>query len=65
MTAISAIYSKRVSSSKLQACCHFWCFNIRSNVFKEIPDVWCFGDKSDVDGLLFMFSTFSLFGGWK
>jgi len=30
-------------------CCHFWCFNIRSDVFREISDVWCFDDKSDGD----------------
>jgi len=27
----------------------FWCFNIRSDLLREISDVWCFGDKSDVD----------------
>ena len=27
-------------------CCHFWCFNIRSDVLREISDVWCFGNKS-------------------
>jgi len=29
-------------------CCHFWCFNIRSDDLREISHVWCFGNKSDV-----------------
>jgi len=40
-------------------CCPFWCFNIRYDVFREISDVRCFGEKSHVD-LLFLFTTFPL-----
>ena len=33
-----------------------------SDVFKEISDVWCFGDKSDVDWAdIFVFHVSSLF----
>jgi len=30
-------------------CWQFWCFHIRSDVFRQISDIWCFGYKSDVD----------------
>ena len=46
-------------------CCHFWCFNIRSDVLREISDFWCFGDKSDFDLGTAIFSTFPLLLDWK
>jgi len=35
-------------------CCHFWSFNIRSDVFREVLfhiawNLWCFGNKSYID----------------
>ena len=40
-------------------CCHFWCFNVKSDVLWEICEVWCFGDKCDLDwAKLFLFYTF-------
>jgi len=60
----SNIFYQSASHSWNQ-CWHFRCFNIKSDVFREISDVWYFGDKSDVDGLLFLFSTFPLRLGWK
>jgi len=39
-------------------CCHFWCFNIRSDVLREISDVWCIGNKSDVDWAVVCFPNF-------
>jgi len=47
-------------------CCHFWYFDIRSNILKKNSDVWCFGEKSDLDKCWqFKFSTFPLHLGWK
>ena len=43
------------------ASCHFWCFNIRSDVLREISDVWCFGNKSDVYWAIIFFSKFLYF----
>ena len=43
-------------------CCHFWFFNIRTDVFGEISNVWCFGGKPDIDcGFDFCFSRFLYF----
>jgi len=43
-------------------CCHFWFFNIRSHVLREISNVWCLGGKSDVDWAFdFVFHVFSSF----
>jgi len=52
----------RKSSVRVQ-CCHFWCFNIRSDVLREISDVWCFVDKSDVDCVVAFFTNFLYFLG--
>jgi len=43
------------------ASCHFWCFNIRSDVMREMSDVWCFGNKSDVYWAIIFFSKFLYF----
>ena len=45
----------------LRQRCHFWCFNIRSDVLREISDVWCFGNKSDVDWSVVFFPNFLYF----
>ena len=43
-------YSKAWVKGSWKRCCHFWCFNFKSDVcFREISDVCCFSDKSDVD----------------
>ena len=53
-----AIRSSRVQ----QRCCHFWCFDIKSNVFKKISDVWYFSNKSDVDwAVVYVFHVSSCF----
>ena len=39
-------------------CCHYWCFSIRSDVLREISDVWYFGNKSDVDCAVAFFPNF-------
>jgi len=42
-------------------CCHFWCFNIRSDVLRKISDVCCFCNKPDVDRTVVFFPNFLYF----
>ena len=49
-----------VLKSSWHQCCHFRCFNMRSDVLREISDVWCFSDKSDVQwAVVFHISSLS------
>ena len=43
-------------------CCHFWSFNARSVVLREICEVWCIADKFDLDwAQLVLFPRFLCF----
>ena len=43
-------------------CCHFWSFNVRSVVLREICEVWCIADKFDLDwAQLVLFPRFLCF----
>jgi len=35
----------------------FWCVNLRSDFFQR--NIWCFGDKSDVDWVVFVLHIYS------
>jgi len=60
-TSGQAYCSERVTADSGKQCCHFWWFNIRSDVLREISDVWCFSNKSDVDWAIAFFLNFLSF----
>jgi len=54
--AFVGVITGRLCCLVTNQCCHFWCFNVRSDVLWEICEVWCLGDKFDLDwAKLFLF----------